>query len=188
MTSITKIQRAALEAAARRNDYAAWPIRDSKLNTGSATRVMKELMRKGLVIETSATAKAPIWRESDDGERLMAIITNAGLAAIGLAPVGRKAGPSSPAGKRGPVAAKRVAVAAVSPDGPRMPRAGTKLALLVELLTRGQGATIAELAEATGWQFHTVRGTLAGAITKRFGFVIASAKASERGRVYRATR
>ena len=39
-----------------------------------------------------------------------------------------------------------------------MLRAGTKLAMLVGLLGRGGGATIAEMADATGWQSHSVRG------------------------------
>lgn len=56
---ITKVQREVLEAAARRNDYAAWPIRSGELNIGSATRVMKELIRKGLVVEMRAGTKAP---------------------------------------------------------------------------------------------------------------------------------
>ena len=69
---LTKIQHDVLEAAARRNDYAAWPIRSGNLNIGSATRVMKQLVRLGLVNEKPATAKAPTWREGEDGERLMA--------------------------------------------------------------------------------------------------------------------
>lgn len=34
-TNHHQMQREVLEAAARRNDYATWPIRNSKLNTGS---------------------------------------------------------------------------------------------------------------------------------------------------------
>ena len=88
-TSITKIQREVLEEAARRNDYAAWPIRSSKLNIGSATKVIKELVRRGLVVEKPAGAKAPVWREDVDGRRLMAVISDDGLAAIGMAPVSK---------------------------------------------------------------------------------------------------
>ena len=49
--NITKIQRGVLEAAARRNDYVAWPIRSGKLNIGTATRTANELIRKGLMVE-----------------------------------------------------------------------------------------------------------------------------------------
>ena len=37
------------------------------------------------------------------------------------------------------------------------------------MLQRPEGATIAEIVEATGWQPHTVRGALAGALKKRLG-------------------
>ena len=53
------------------------------------------------------------------------------------------------------------------------------------MLQRPEGATIAEVVEATGWQPHTVRGALAGALKKRLGLTIASEKVEGRGRVYR---
>lgn len=63
-------------------------------------------------------------------------------------------------------------------------RSGSKQARLVELLRRPKGATIEELAAATDWQQHSVRGALSGALKKRLGFKINSSK-EERGRVYR---
>ena len=53
------------------------------------------------------------------------------------------------------------------------------------MLQRPEGATIGEVVEATGWQPHTVRGALAGALKKRLGLTIASEKVENRGRVYR---
>jgi hypothetical protein len=47
-----------------------------------------------------------------------------------------------------------------------------------------KGATIDEMVAATGWQSHTVRGAMAGALKKRLGLTIASEK-EEGGRVYR---
>ena len=55
------------------------------------------------------------------------------------------------------------------------PPGTTKLALLVAHLSAPGGATIAELCKATGWQPHSVRGALAGAL-RRKGHVIGSAK------------
>ena len=181
---ITNIQRAVLEAAARRNDYAAWPVRSGKLNIGSATRVMKELIRKGLVVEKPARDKAPIWREDEDGRSLMAIVGDDGLVAIGMAPVGKTGRRSRTA----PVAAKQAVVAAVSQDEPRGPRAGTKLTALVGLLEREGGATIEEMAAATDWQSHSVRGVMSGALVKKFGLQITSEKVEGRGRTYRLRR
>ena len=48
-------------------------------------------------------------------------------------------------------------------------REGTKQALFVGMLGRAEGATIAEIVAATGWQPHTVRGAFAGALKKRLG-------------------
>ena len=60
-------------------------------------------------------------------------------------------------------------------------RAGTKQAQLIEMLRAPEGATIDEIAAATGWQSHTVRG---GALKKKFGLEVTSEKAEGRGRVY----
>ena len=47
------------------------------------------------------------------------------------------------------------------------------------------GTTIAEIAAATGWQAHTVRGAMSGALKKKLGLELTSAKDDARGRVYR---
>ena len=53
------------------------------------------------------------------------------------------------------------------------------------MLKRAEGATIAQIVEATGWQSHTVRGALAGTLKKRLGLSVTSEKVEGRGRVYR---
>ena len=70
-------------------------------------------------------------------------------------------------------------------DGKR--RKGTKQARLVEMLKRAQGATLAEIVAEFGWQPHTARGAIAGALKKKLGLTITSEKTDERGRVYRIT-
>jgi hypothetical protein len=64
-------------------------------------------------------------------------------------------------------------------------RADSKQALVIGLLQRPEGATIAQIVEATGWQQHTVRGTLAGTLKKRLGLTITSIKETGGQRVYR---
>jgi uncharacterized protein DUF3489 len=55
---------------------------------------------------------------------------------------------------------------------------------VIAMLRRPEGATIDEVASATGWQRHTVRGVFSGTLKKKLGLTLASAK-EERGRVYR---
>ena len=61
----------------------------------------------------------------------------------------------------------------------------TKQQIMIDLLRRPEGATIEEIANATEWQSHTVRGAMSGALKKKLGLAITSEKVEERGRVYR---
>ncbi len=66
----------------------------------------------------------------------------------------------------GPMAALRTALAERATQtrstGSRPPRTGTKQEAVLAMLRRPDGATVAQIAEATSWQPHTVRGFLAG--------------------------
>lgn len=64
-------------------------------------------------------------------------------------------------------------------------KALSRLDQLQQLLLRETGASIAEMVEASGWQQHSVRGAMAGALKKR-GLVITSEKA-DGVRRYRAS-
>ena len=64
------------------------------------------------------------------------------------------------------------------------PREGTKQATLIAMLRAPDGATIEEIMAATGWQSHTVRGAMAGALKKKLRLEITSEKVDGRGRVY----
>lgn len=65
-------------------------------------------------------------------------------------------------------------------------RKPSKLDLLEAMLVRDGGASIAEIVDASGWQQHSVRGAMAGALKKR-GLVIASEK-TDGTRRYRASK
>jgi hypothetical protein len=54
---------------------------------------------------------------------------------------------------------------------PRAPRADSKQEAVLTMLRRAEGATVAQIAEAMGWQQHTVRGFLAG-LKKRPGITL----------------
>jgi hypothetical protein len=67
----------------------------------------------------------------------------------------------------GPMERLRAMLAKRSPAArdagePRKPREGTKQEMVLAMLRRPEGATVAQIAEATGWAPHTVRGFFAG--------------------------
>ena len=55
---------------------------------------------------------------------------------------------------------------------------------VIAMLRRPEGVTVDEVASATGWLRHTVRGVFSGTLKKKLGLTLALAK-EERGRVYR---
>ena len=66
-------------------------------------------------------------------------------------------------------------------------RENSKQAAVIQMLQRPGGTTIRQIMESTGWQAHTVRGTFAGALKKKLGLNIVSAKIDGGERVYRIT-
>lgn len=68
---------------------------------------------------------------------------------------------------------------------PTKQRDGTKQATMIVLLKRPEGASLADLVQATGWQQHTVRGAMAGALKKKLGLNIVSEKTDGQERKYR---
>jgi len=178
--TLTDHQRAVLTMAAYSTNLLAWPLpKHLKLSKGSTTIVVRGLLRKELVEERPALGNDPVWREREDGKALTLVVTKAGLAAVGMTP-------ADVSDERAADTAECGLTAAISESQRPMPRAGSKLAMLVTLLSRDEGATVEEMAAATGWQAHTVRGVMSGALTRKFGLQIGSEKVEGRGRVYRA--
>ena len=65
------------------------------------------------------------------------------------------------------------------------PREGGKKQIVLDLLRRKDGATMAEIAKATDWQNHSIRGFISGNLTKKMGLVVESTKNSQGERTYR---
>jgi hypothetical protein len=178
MTKLTDTQLTVLAAASRREDGAILPL-PKNLKGGAATKVVEALIRKGFV-----------ERIVDDHPAIDDIlkITGAGLTAMNADPdggvraadVGRST-ESAPSTRR---KAKKAASAPEGPKAPRKARDGTKQAVLIDMLRRKEGATIAQVVEATGWQRHTVRGAISGALKKKLGLTVTSEKIGGGERVY----
>ena len=62
--------------------------------------------------------------------------------------------------------------------------ANGKGATIIELLRRKEGATLADLTKATGWQPHSVRGFLSAHVGKKLGLRLESTKREDGQRVY----
>jgi len=67
--------------------------------------------------------------------------------------------------------------------GAKTPRDGSKTAQVVAMLERKNGATLAEIMDKMGWQRHTVRGFMAGAM-KKAGYTVESFKPEGGERTY----
>lgn len=182
MTKLTDTQLVVLSAAANREDRSILPL-PANLKGGAAAKVVDGLIRRGLAerIESDRAAVPDLVR-----------VTRGGLEAIGVEPEGEAPTPTEVAEAVEPQkSAKKKGRAAKKPSSgkgkdakPRATRADSKQARLIEMLKRAKGASIEEIVEAFGWQPHTVRGAIAGALKKKLGLEVISEKVDGR-RVYR---
>jgi hypothetical protein len=78
-------------------------------------------------------------------------------------------------------AAAKMPPKAEEPRGERI----TKQERMLTLLSQTEGASIAEMMRATGWQQHSVRGFLAGTVKSKLGFSLTSLKPEDGVRRYR---
>jgi hypothetical protein len=157
MTKLSPTQTDLLKAIAE-NEAGALPAPEG------SKKAVSDLIKRGMLISVP---------QGDQPSNLM--ITNAGRAAVGAEP--------APAAER-PSAKPKDKPADPAPAAPKTPKG--QIAKVLELLGRPQGATVPDIMEATGWQSHSVRGAMSGAIKKNLGIEITSEK-TEAGRVYRIT-
>ena len=81
-----------------------------------------------------------------------------------------KAAKTAAKGASKPTPQKKVARKGKSAE-PKAPRV-TKERRVVDALSQPEGATLLELMEITGWQEHSVRGFISGAVKKKLGLTI----------------
>lgn len=180
MTKLTETQTVILSAGAQRPENIALPL-PKGLAGAAAKMAVSKMIEHGWLQEVDANLRRgePLWRETGDGHGTTLVVTDAGLLAIGIDPVVVKT----------VVAIRKHAAEMPAPTLPAaiQPklRTGTKQATLISMLRAPDGATIEEIMTATGWQPHTVRGAMAGALKKKLGLEVSSEKDDARGRVYR---
>lgn len=188
MAKLTDTHIVILSAAAQRDDGAVLPLPKSlKIKGTAAIRTLDSLLKKGLLEERPAARGAEAWRQTGDGPDRMLVITDTGLKAIDAGPEEGtkppvKAGGNQPRTRRRATGSRHKAQ-----EAKPSVRKGTKQALLIDLLRRKAGATIDEIVEATGWQAHSVRGAISGALKKKLELTVTSEMREGRGRVYRIT-
>ncbi len=103
--------------------------------------------------------------------------------------IGPPTAPTSPAGGALDGANTQTQEPTICPNQPTPEEARqTKQALLISLLQRPQGASIAELVQATGWQNHSIRSAISFTLKKKLGLNVTSQRDEKRGRVYRIGR
>lgn len=97
-----------------------------------------------------------------------------------------------PAAKKAPSKpAKRATPRAPAPTkAPRKhrsppPAPANKQAQIIARLRSGEGATLSSLVELTGWQPHTVRGTISGVLRKKLNLNVVCESTASGARTYR---
>lgn len=184
MTTPSDTQSLILSRAATRPGNLALPLPDGLVGA-AAKMVVGKMTGRGWLAEVEANLRRgePLWRETGDGFGTTLVATEAGLAAIGIDPMVARATASARKTKLQPDPAQAAADTVTAQ--PIALRTGTKQAQIIAMLQRPKGATIAEMVEATGWQAHTVRGSISGALKKKLGLPITSEKVEGRGTAYK---
>jgi hypothetical protein len=213
MTDLSDTARVVLVAAARRDDLSVLPFPPGcRAKGGAKQKVLDGLNKRGLIRVIGA-----------DGGPERVVITSAGMAAVGVeveeyappgaaengTPVARAdtdvqsdgAPTQAPVGDHTVSPAETTSEATTAKHGKAAPAekrtrsSRTKQALMIEMLMRPEGATVAQIAIATGWQHHTIRGAISGTLKKKLGLVVEATRepgsneagAKDRATVYRIT-
>jgi Protein of unknown function (DUF3489) len=144
-------------------------------------------------VETLKTTKAgasKIWESIQGlGKAAEPVAEPAKPKADKKAKGGAKAGKGAPAKgkptkKTTPAKSAPKAKKAAKKEESAGPREGSKTSLVVAMMERKGGATLAEVMKATGWQAHSVRGFVSGTLGKKMGLTVNSAKRDDGERVY----
>ena len=146
MPKLNDTQSVLLATAAQHECGSLYPLPETLTPGARVTNALATLLTANLIAERETSSTASFHR-TDGALQFGLFVTPAGLQAIGIEPADKQPGTDAQA-----------------PSPPPPPAAGreTKASQVVALLSRPDGATLAELIEATGWLPHTTRAALTG--------------------------
>ena len=180
-TSLTPAQHAILAYAINNNDgRVEWF--PPNIKGGAQGKVLKALQDRQLI-----TFIDPVWYVDTSGYDALGLPRPGSKTVIKPVPelAETELDPVESEPQTDTVVATAEATVEIHPT-PRI-RGHSKQATVIQLLSRPEGATLAQITEATNWQSHTTRGFLAGAIKKRLGLHLTSEKPEGGVRIYRVT-
>ena len=173
MTKLTDTQLVILTGAAQRDDLGVVAI-DKRAATKDA---IASLLKSKHLKTVPRTPDLALWAKDEAGQALSLIVTPKALKLLGIeaptkvtdqvpATSDETAPPEPKPAKRAPAAASEE-------------KATTKLGAVIALMREPEGATLDQLMAATGWQAHSVRGVISGAIRKKLGLTVISERTGE---------
>ena len=159
-----------LSAAAQRDDKLL--VRPDKLGQKAADKLAARLGAAGLVEIVAVAAEQPHWTRDEADQRSGLRIVEAGLGALGI---------ELNAVQAENLCSPTELTPNVVPDA--KPKQGSKRALVLALLQRDEGASIAAIMDATGWLAHSTRAALTG--LRKSGHQLVRDKNARNQTVYR---
>jgi hypothetical protein len=202
MSKLSDTQAVILSAASQRDDAAVLPLPETlKIKGGAVDKVLGSLKAKGLIEHQGAPRgdNPPPLRITRAGLQAIGVETeddppeaatpaetgatsaDAGARVIDAAVPATEADRAAAPAKSGKATRRKAKVTKAVPADRPTPRAGTKQALMIDLLKRPKGATVEQIAAATGWQHHTIRGAISGALKKKLGLTVEATRTHEVG-------
>jgi hypothetical protein len=177
------------------------PLKKFKDRQTAVARIWKALETLGqpTTAATAADEPAPVPEAAPAPDQIEEASATIEPAAIAESP---EPAPATPAAPQAPdvapaeaPATKKTTAKKAAPKAPKAakvaksdgPREGSKMAQVIAMLQRENGATISEIMSSMGWQKHTVRGFVAGAM-KKAGYTVESFKPEGGERSYRISK
>ena len=166
MAKLTDTQLIVLSKAAQRDDGAA--TLPSTLGRAPAAKVAASLIKRKLMRQIRSKEGMPVWHTDDAGRSFSLVILRAGRDAIGIEDGVEQNSETQNAARS--VAPHEKLPQGDSNEPPRRllqgaaiaPREGSKISIVIAMLSRSEGATIDQLMTATQWLPHTTRAVLTG--------------------------